>query len=367
MFQTGAGAKGRVYLIDTDESVSTAFDVDERMVSQLTYDAKGGLAFTTDDAAAFYRATGRASAAKYVSDILDAKSPSRFGKIAWQSAGKLTIETRSGNTAKPGPGWSEWDGPSSIAKSGGAGQSGKVASPPGRYLQFRVAFAAADASLTKVAAYYLPQNSATELSEVTIEPSGGTGGTLKDGTAKPRSPVVRVKWRIENPDGDETTYALAVRREGEALWRPVTPPKSPVTGTSYEWNTESFPDGYYRLRVVASDAGANSPDRALESQKTTPVFALDNERPSIEGLTVTYPKATARASDALSNIVEMAFSVDDGPWQLGTSQDGLFDDLTEALRIDLPGDLTAGMHTLAVRVADDAGNVGSASVSFKVK
>ena len=63
----------------------------------------------------------------------------------------------------------------------------------------------------------------------------------------------------------------------------------------------------------------------------------------------------------------MAFSVDDGPWQLGTTGDGLFDDLTEDLRIDLPAGLARGTHTLAVRVADSAGNVGSTSATFVIK
>jgi hypothetical protein len=63
----------------------------------------------------------------------------------------------------------------------------------------------------------------------------------------------------------------------------------------------------------------------------------------------------------------MAFSVDDGPWQLGTTADGLFDDQTEDLRIDLPQSLGKGTHTLAVRVADSAGNVGSTSATFVVK
>jgi len=42
-------------------------------------------------------------------------------------------------------------------------------------------------------------------------------------------------------------------------------------------------------------------------------------------------------------------------------------DLTEDLRIDLPGGLSRGMHTLAVRVADAAGNIGSTSTTFVVK
>jgi hypothetical protein len=63
----------------------------------------------------------------------------------------------------------------------------------------------------------------------------------------------------------------------------------------------------------------------------------------------------------------MAYSVDDGPWQLGAAADGLFDDLVEDLRIDLPAGLPRGAHTLAVRVADAAGNVGSTSATFVVK
>jgi len=82
---------------------------------------------------------------------------------------------------------------------------------------------------------------------------------------------------------------------------------------------------------------------------------------------VSYPRAQARATDALSTIAEMAFSVDDGPWQLGASSDGLFDDQTEELRIDLAAGLSRGTHTLAVRVADAAGNVGSTSTTFVVK
>ena len=66
------------------------------------------------------------------------------------------------------------------------------------------------------------------------------------------------------------------------------------------------------------------------------MFAIDNTRPVIENLAINYPKATARAHDNLGTIAEMAFSVDDGPWQLGTTADGLFDDQTEDLRVDIP-------------------------------
>jgi hypothetical protein len=363
----GAADKGRIYVVDPDQSVGTAFDVDERAVSQLWFD-HNLLGFATDDAAAMYHATGRASAARYMSDVLDAKAVSKFGKITWASAGKVKLETRSGNTAKPGVGWSEWQAPATIGKLGGGNDGGKIASPPGRYLQFRVSLDDDAARVRRVMTYYVPQNTATAVQEVTVEVANKESlPTLKDSAAKPRSPVLRVKWKVDNADGDDTTYTLEARREGEANWRPIATGKTPLTATQWEWNTETYPDGWYRVRVTSSDAAANSPDRALTSSYASTLFAIDNTRPTIEGLTVTYPHATARAVDSLSTIAEMAYSIDDGAWQLGTTADGLFDDQTEDLRLDLPAGLPRGTHTLAIRVADAAGNVGSVSTTFVIR
>jgi hypothetical protein len=302
-----------------------------------------------------------------MSDVLDAKASARFGKLTWIASGKVKIETRSGNTAKPGVGWSEWQAPAQIGKLGGGVDGGKVASPAGRYLQFRAALEDDDARVRRVMAYYVPQNTATEVQEVTVTSSKDTLPTLKDSAAKPRSPILKLSWKIDNPDSDDTTYTLEARRDGEANWRVLQTGKTPLTTTSWDWNTETYPDGWYKLRVTSSDAAANSPDRALTSTKISTMFAIDNTRPTIDALAINYPKATARASDVLSTISEMAFSVDDGPWQLGTTADGLFDDATEDLRIDLPAGLTRGTHTLAVRVADSAGNVGSTSATFVTK
>jgi hypothetical protein len=264
-------------------------------------------------------------------------------------------------------GWSEWQAPAQVGRQGGGAEGGKIASPPGRYLQWRVALEDDAARVRKITSYYAPQNQPTQVQEATVElASKDSAPTLKD-SAKPRSPVLKIRWKIENPDGDDTQYTLEARRDGEANWRPISTGKTPLTSTSWEWNTETYPDGWYRVRVTASDAASNSPDRALTSSAQSTLFAIDNTRPAIEGLTVTYPRAQARAADALSAIAEMAFSIDDGPWQLGATADGLFDDPAEELRIELSPGLPRGTHTLAVRVADAAGNVGSVSTTFVIK
>jgi len=303
-----------------------------------------------------------------MSDVMDAKAVAKFGKLTWVSSGKVKLETRSGNTAKPGVGWSEWATPAQIGKQGGGSDGGKIASPAGRYLQFRTSLEDDTARVRRVMAYYAPQNIATAVQEVTVEVATKESlPTLKDSAAKPRSPVLRVKWKVDNTDGDDTTYTLEARRDGEANWRPVNVGKTPLTVTTWEWNTETYPDGWYKVRVTSSDAAANSPDRALTSTASSTMFAIDNTRPVIENLAIAYPKATARAHDNLGTIAEMAFSVDDGPWQLGSTADGLFDDQTEDLRIEVSSGLARGTHTLAVRVADSSGNVGSTSSSFVVK
>jgi hypothetical protein len=68
----------------------------------------------------------------------------------------------------------------------------------------------------------------------------------------------------------------------------------------------------------------------------------------------------------MSTITALAFSVDDGPWQIGGTQDGIFDDQTELLKLRMPSNLAKGAHTLAIRVADSAGNVGSTTTSFRI-
>ena len=69
-------------------SVATAFDVDERSVAQLWLD-KSLVGFATDDAAALYRATGRAVAGEVRRATCSTRRPSsKFGKLTWIVAGQ---------------------------------------------------------------------------------------------------------------------------------------------------------------------------------------------------------------------------------------------------------------------------------------
>ncbi|HET6610912.1 MAG TPA: WD40 repeat domain-containing protein [Kofleriaceae bacterium] len=372
----GAGDEGRIYLVDPDDdSVSMAFDVPQRFIAQVVYDPKGGLAFVTGDSAGLYRATGASAKATYTSDVFDARAPSHFGKIAWRGTGRIKVETRSGNTAEPEGtgtstgGWSAWAVPARISAGAGSRRSGVIASPPGRYIQYRVTFGGdAHALLRQTTVYYLPQNKAPEIESVDLERKGADSSklvTMKEGAADPRSPVLKVSWDVKNDDGDDLVYRLAVRREGEVRWRQIATAEAPLSDTDYEWNTETFPDGYYRLRVTATDSRSNAGARAQTFAKTTPLFLIDNHKPALRGLKVRGRAATLSAADGMSVISEMSYAIDDGHWHVGAPKDGIFDELSEILTVRLPADLAPGIHSLAIRVADEAGNIGATAVTFR--
>ncbi|MBK9069680.1 MAG: hypothetical protein IPL79_01525 [Myxococcales bacterium] len=360
----GSADKGRVYIVEPDGSVGSAFDTDDRAISHMGFDGKG-LWFTSDDAAALYRVTTRAGSARFVSEVFDAKTSAQFGRLYWQAAGAIKVETRTGNTAQPDDGWSAWAAPGKPAEAGAGVRSGKVSSPSGRYVQVRATLGDAGTALRRLALYYAPQNQPTRIESVSVEPtSKETFVTLKDHGGRARNPLLRIKWTIDNADSDDTRYTLAVQREKDSSWRKLHTGTAPLTATQWEWNTETFADGWYRVKVTASDLAHNPPGAAKTALGVSPWFLVDNTKPALEGMVVKGAEASATASDGQSAIAEMAYSIDDGDWQFGAAADGIYDDLRESVTATLPADLPRGAHTLTMRVADAAGNVVTSTTSF---
>jgi hypothetical protein len=243
----------------------------------------------------------------------------------------------------------------------------RIASPEGRYLQVRVGFGSAGSVLRDLSVYYQPQNQRAHLTEIAIGEEGkGKKVSLQQRSGRPRSPVVKIRWKVENPDDDELIYRLYFREETEVNWKPIGGPE-PITRTEYEWNTEPIPDGNYVVKVVASDERANPKEEALEHSITSIPFLIDNRKPELAAVKVTYPYASGHARDSFSPISELAYSVDGGEWQPISPRDGIFDDPSEDFTIKLPAGLSPGAHSLAIRAVDAAENVGAIQVTFRIK
>ena len=135
----------------------------------------------------------------------------------------------------------------------------------------------------------------------------------------------------------------------------------------FGWDTATLPDGAYYLKLVASDSPSNPPEEALTAERESERFEVDNATPLIENLRVEPARDGLRARftarDPASAIDRAELSLDAGDWAIVFPVGRLSDSLEEKYEIVLRGPVSAGEHTLAVRVSDRFGNSASGKVT----
>ena len=353
----GEGTKGKVYTVQPgDRAVSTALDLKERQVLALAVGGTGPQYIGTGDAGAIYRLSkGMAAQPQYWSEVLDAKFMAMWGTLSFQAVGKLGVVSRSGNTAKPDATWNNW----SPAKVVGPSTT-RLTSRPARYIQVGFRWAGKkDAKLRSFEAFYRPQNQRTRVKAITV-----TRVDAGD-SAKPRSPRLKVSWEVENPDGDPLAYRVYLRTELGMNWRRING-ITPLTKTEFEWDTEGVSDGYYRLKVVASDEHGNGPATTLKGELISERLLVDNRKPKFSGLTVRFPYVTGMAKDDLSTIHKVEYRLNSGAWRLLDPRDAIYDSPAEIFQVRLPARLK-GSHVLVLRAWDEAGNATAHELNINIK
>lgn len=345
------GKAGHIYRVRADGTYALWIDVEERQVLDLHLNDEQP-SFSTGDAGAYYRVqTGAASTSQWTSKVLDAGFPARFGRLDWRGQGKLTFQTRTGNTEKPGDGWSEWS--SALA------QPGPIRSPGARFLQLRLKLDAAPESvLYAVQAYYLPGNQMATSKEISIKPAPPKG------SEDSATPIYRIEWKVDNPDGDRLRYRLRFRAEGSTTWRPLLRESEVLTKTQYDWVTDGVPDGYYRIEVESSDE-LDNPDAAVRVQRTqSEPFLVDNRPPQLANASWAQGKLTGTVSDAQGPITRLEYSVNAQDWHPLAPLDGLLDSREERFELSV-GELAKTHPLISVRARDARNNVATSELPVK--
>lgn len=363
----GTGANGRVYTVDDAHVVTLIADTDERQIGALYVVGGKGFIATSDPPVA-HRILGRGGPdAVWTSKVLDATLRARFGTLSWRAKGPLELSTRSGNTSAPDATWTAWSNPQ--------GTAGPISSTPGRFVQVRARWTRdPNAVLNEVTIPFITDNVRAVVTEVsaaakggpTKEPATGSGPPASGGEVGKHDSIVKVTWKVDNPDSDALRYRIAFRREGQTQWRDALKLDENHTKTEFEWETAALPEGSYRLRVEASDELANPPDQVQRHALESDMVLVDNTPPRIDTLEIAGHRLRAHIVDGTSAIARIEFAVDGKlEWRPLAPADGIFDTVEEGVDADLSAIVPAGSHVVVVRAFDAAGNAVTRDVEAR--
>lgn len=394
------GNRGKLYRVDSANLSTELIDASPTQITNFASGADGRLFVSTGNIGRVYELRqGAAAKGVFESEVLDAGSFTSWGRIALRGSPRnVTVLTRSGNLNRPQDNWSPW-APLQLETPDTAVPcprclNGRIASPPARFLEYKLELAGAQAEVASVEIAYLPKNVAPVVQEIEVTPPNYKFPTPTASTAsaptlslqplgqKHRSSAastessnsqtltyakgqIGARWLANDENGDTLIYTVEIRGAGETNWKLL---KDKVHEKYLTWDSMAFPDGEYELRVTASDSPGNPPPAALTSSLISDPFLIDNTPPQISNLTAT-PSGNRlevrwKARDARSIIDRAEYSINGADWLPVEPKSGLTDAPEEeyAITIDRAG---PAEQTIAVRVTDAYDNQAVSKIVVK--
>lgn len=383
----GTGNEGRVYAIDKDEKWSLLLQKNSEQVYDFI-SSDGKIYILANNPPYLGLLYGEQNfSGEYLSQVFDTRTLSSWGKISWEGSiplgTSLLVQTRSGNSAEPTSAWSEWSPP--YQKKEGE----QILSPRARYIQFKALLKTSSGkispALQNISLFYLQTNIAPAIAKLELLPANevylkppdqeeAIWGLEEDLSEKAKKrdeikPLALAKkavrkgyqtllWEAEDENGDSLLFTIAIKKEGDKEWRLL---ESRWTLPLYAFDTISFPDGAYFLKITASDLPSNPKGTELVAEKTSSLFIIDNSAPVVKNFQALREKNKVdiifEAEDSFSFIKEVKYLVRPDEWRVVFPADGVCDSKTENFRftIALPSDAD---NLITIRIRDSYDNVG---------
>lgn len=397
LFSTDSG--GRIFDLDPrqdGERLTLLTETHESLATRLILAGSDLYVATSNIAKLFRLEAGATPEGTYESPVKDTKFVSRWGVLAWRAevpeGASLEFYTRSGNSERPDPTWSEWAGP--YRNSNGTA----ITSPLARYIQWKAvlrATGAASPTLDDVTLSYLNQNLPPQIRSLNVSTGGErtspTGTSTASGAfggagtsisslspsvsfAPPSSATgttgktpVSLSWQADDPNGDQLVYTLYIKAEDEREWHLL---KDKLRQTTYTIEPSTVADGKYVAKLVASDEESNSPETARRAELLSAPFWVDNTPPEVRVVKASEEGDRAvvqfEAEDSISPLRSAETSIDGKEWREVLSDDGIVDSRKESFTVRV-SQLAAGEHVVLLRAYDTSGNVGVGKAVVRVQ
>ena len=384
----GTADKGRVYSVTNDGRDTLLLQSPEGQISSLLVRNNQVFAASSNQGKLFRFGSELVNEGSYESPVRDAKLTASWGRIWWRGAGNVEVQTRTGNGERPDATWSEWSGPYRTP------EGAQVTSPRARFVQWRATLrgpsSAAVSSVEDVSLAYLPRNVAPEVLSITALPIGvglqqvsqvaadpnvessGLDPSLFGvvATVPPRRFYQRgarsFQWQSEDRNGDTLEYAIYYRGLNDQAFRLL---KDKLRDNFYTIDSATLADGRYIIKVIATDAPDNPQGQKLTGERVSEPVDIDNTPPTIKvqsqpPISGDTARVVFAVDDLTGKIKKADASLDGTAWVSVFPDDGIADSGREMFTVEF-GSLSAGEHTISLRVFDTSGNVGTLSVTIR--
>jgi hypothetical protein len=359
----GTGMEGQLFEVDENSKErSEIARLDHGQIHCLYRRRDGSIVIGTGDPGKLYVLEDRyAAQGTIVSEVLDTKLMSRWGSLRWTAdvptGTSVSVAVRSGNVAEPNETWSDWSPEQTDW------QQAVILAPTARFLQYRVTLSSENPQLSpavhSLALRYMTTNQAPEVTGIQVPDL--------DAVNLENPKKLHVKWTAADPNDDDLTYNLYIRKDGWKKWVQL---EENLERTDFDWDTTTAPSGTYELRVVASDRKDNPAEEALTGERTSAPFVVAHTPPGVSlktaGMDNDQAIIEAAATDPLVRLTAASFSLNGKSWTNVFPTNGLFDSKSASFRFKTEP-LKAGSYVLVLRVRDAAGNTGTGDVVFTVR
>lgn len=348
----GSGNDAQLYSVDPDEERQVVIYEDEKaaQIAAVTVSEQDVYIGTANPARLVVLSPDYASEGTYLSDLIDAGQPAKWGKLQIDAdiprGTKVLAASRSGNVKDVNdPTFSDWTELMAVT------EPIQLRCPVGRFCQYKLSLETEDGQKTplirEVAVASTVPNLAPKIESID---AGAVKGPGKEG-------LFKISYKASDENDDKLIYTLDFRKIGRTSWIEL---KDELDADNYEWDSKTVEDGRYEIRVVASDERGNTPATKLSGSRISDAVVVDNTGPVIRKYAIekTGKAATLKLqiTDELSVIASLEYTVDsNAEWKGTLPDDFIFDTTDESFTITTE-ELDPGEHVIALKIADGVGN-----------